>query len=107
MSWFFVALTGTFLYALSNHIDKILLEKYFKGRGVGVIILFSSLLSVFVLPFLYFADPSALRMDATSILVLAGVGTLHILVLWCYLLALKDEEGTKKILSRHSDSLGC
>ncbi|MBI5457230.1 DMT family transporter [Candidatus Kaiserbacteria bacterium] len=98
MSWFFIALTGTFLYALSNHIDKILLEKYFRGRGVGVIILFSSLLSVFVLPFLYLADPSALRMDATSILVLAGVGTLHILVLWFYLLALRDEEASVVVI---------
>ena len=43
MTWFFIALIGPFMYALTNHIDKILLEKYFKNNGVGTIILFSSI----------------------------------------------------------------
>lgn len=94
MSWFFIALIGPLLYALTNHIDKILLEKYFKESGVGTLLLFSSLLSALALPFLYFADPTALSMGAVSIFALASVGILNVLVLWCYLLALKEEEAS-------------
>lgn len=98
MTWFFLALVGPFLYALTNHIDKILLEKYFKESGVGTLILFSSLLSALALPFLYLADPTVLHVSDFNKLVLATVGVLNILVLWFYLLALKDEEASVAIV---------
>ena len=92
MTWFFIALIGPFMYALTNHIDKILLEKYFKNNGVGTIILFSSIFSVVVLPFLFFIDKTVLDVGGLQIIVLLIVGILGALVLWCYLLALKNEE---------------
>ena len=98
MSWFFIALIAPLLYACTNHIDKILLEKYFKEGGVGTLILFSALLSALALPLLFWADPMALSVSGKNILVLAVVGVLHILVLWFYLLALKDEEASVAIV---------
>lgn len=98
MTWFFVALIGPFLYALTNHIDKVLLEKYFKESGVGTLLLFSSLLSALALPFLFLADPTAFSVGAMNILALALVGVLNIGVLWCYLLALKDEEASVAVV---------
>ena len=98
MTWFFVALIGPFLYALTNHIDKVLLEKYFKESGVGTLLLFSSLLSALALPFLFLADPTAFSVGAMNILALAFVGVLNIGVLWCYLLALKDEEASVAVV---------
>lgn len=98
MSWFLIALIAPFLYALTNHIDKILLEKYFKESGVGTLLLFSSLLSALALPFLFFIDPTVLQVSAFNIFVLAIVGILNVLVLWCYLLALKDEEASVAIV---------
>lgn len=94
MIWFFIALIGPFLYALTNHIDKILLEKYFKESGVGTLILFSSLLSALALPFLFLADPTVLNVESTNIFFLSIVGILNVLVLWCYLIALKNEEAS-------------
>jgi len=98
MSWFFLALIGPFLYAITNHIDKVLLEKYFKEGGVGTLLLFSSLVSVFALPLIYLADPTILSVSGKDIFVLALVGVLDILVLWCYFLALKDEEASVAIV---------
>lgn len=98
MSWFFIALIGPFFYALTNHIDKILLEKYFKESGVGTLILFSSLLSIIAVPFLFWADPSVLSVGMTSMLVLIAVGVLNLMVLWCYFMALKDEEASIAIV---------
>lgn len=98
MSWFLLALIGPLLYASTNHIDKVLLEKYFKVGGVGALMLFSSLLSVLALPFLYLADPSVLGVGNQHIFVLALVGFFNILVLWFYLLALKDDEASVVIV---------
>lgn len=98
MLWFFIALIGPFLYALSNHIDKILLEKYFKEGGVGTLILFSSLLSAMALPFIFLADKTVFDISGMSILVLAVVGILNVLVLWCWLLALKTEEASVAVV---------
>lgn len=98
MTWFLIALIGPFLYALTNHIDKILLEKYFKEGGVGTLLIFSGVLSALALPFLFIADPSALSMSLPNIAVLALVGILNVLVLWFYLLALKDEEASIAIV---------
>ena len=98
MTWFFIALIGPLLYAASNHIDKILLSKYFKEGGIGTLILFSSLLSGMALPFIYLADKTVVAIDGKSALVLAIVGILYVFVLWCYLLALKDEEASVAVV---------
>lgn len=92
MTWFFIALAGPFLYALTNYIDKILLEKYFKESGIGTILLFSSLISIFTLPFFFLMDRTVLDVSLTSILILAVKGALGVGVLWCYLIALRGEE---------------
>lgn len=98
MSWFFIALIGPLMYAMTNHLDKILLDKYFKSGGVGTILLFSSFLSVLVLPFAFFADKAVFQVGGLQILALTVVGVLYVLVLWCYLLALKDEEASVAIV---------
>lgn len=92
MTWFFLALIGPFLYAITNFIDKVLLEKYFRQGGVGTLLIFSALLSGLALPFLFLFDPSVLEVSAFNMLVLAGVGVLNFLILFFYLKALQDEE---------------
>jgi drug/metabolite transporter (DMT)-like permease len=98
MIWFFIALIGPFLYALTNHIDKILLEKYFKSDGVGTLILFSSLLSALALPFLFLADPNVLDVSGINILVLSVVGVMNALVLLFYLFALQNDEASVTVI---------
>jgi drug/metabolite transporter (DMT)-like permease len=94
MTWFLIALIGPILYALTNFIDKLLLEKYFKNGGVGTLVLVSSLISVFVLPFIFFMDNTVFSVGYIQILILTVVGILNVAVIWCYLLALKDEEAS-------------
>lgn len=94
MAWFFLALIGPLLYAITNHIDKILLEKYFKNNGIGTILLFSSLLSACALPFLFLADRTVFNVGGVQILALCVVGILNAMVLLCYLIAVKNEEAS-------------
>lgn len=98
MTWFFISLFAPFLYALTNHIDKILITKYFKKSGVGALMLFSSLLSVIAIPFIYVADPTVFGLELVNIIILAIGGILNILVLWCYFLALSNDEATITII---------
>jgi drug/metabolite transporter (DMT)-like permease len=94
MSWFFITLIAPGIYAISNHIDKILIEKYFKGDGAGTLILFSSLLSVLALPVLLFIDPTVYHVSREYIPPLVLVAFLNILILWFYLLAMQDDEAS-------------
>jgi drug/metabolite transporter (DMT)-like permease len=82
------------LYALTNHIDKHLLEKQFKSGGVGTIMLFSSFLAFFALPLLFWIDPAVFAVKPLYIAVLFITGILNTLVLLFYLKALNDEEAS-------------
>lgn len=98
MYWFFFTLIGPFLYAICNHIDKILLEKYFKDGGVGTLMLFSSLLSGLVLPLIFWIDSTVVDVDFINMFTLTAVSILYTAVLWFYFLALKDEEASITIV---------
>ncbi|MAZ56677.1 hypothetical protein CL653_02715 [bacterium] len=92
MTWFLLALVAPFLYAITNHVDKALLSKYFKESGVGTLILFSSLLSVIAIPFILIADSSVLSVSMSGIFLLCIVGLLDVAILWFYLMALQGDE---------------
>ena len=96
MTWFFFALIGPLLYAMTNLIDKIILDKYLKNdnRSVGTILLFSAAFSAFALPFFFFADKTIFAVGGLQIFILAIVGILNALVLLFYLIAIKDEEAS-------------
>lgn len=97
-AWFLLALIAPLLYSFTNHIDKFLLEKYFKDGGVGTLILVSSILSIAAVPMLYMVDPAVLDVDAKSVAILCGLSVLDIILLWSYLLALKDDESSVVIV---------
>jgi uncharacterized membrane protein len=97
MSWFVIALVGTVLYAISNHVDKCILEKHFKVGEVGAVVLFSSLLSVIALPILYQIDSKVFSLSLETIILLLLNGTLNILCLIFYFKALRDNEASQVV----------
>ncbi|MFZ2252716.1 MAG: EamA family transporter [Minisyncoccia bacterium] len=91
-SWFLLALVGPLLYSFTNHIDRVLLQKYFKEGGVGTLIIVSALLSILAVPLFYWVDPAVLDVDRKSVMILGGLALLDVILLWSYLLAMKDDE---------------
>jgi drug/metabolite transporter (DMT)-like permease len=91
---FLFAALAPLLYALTNHIDNILLEKYFKEGGVGTLMLFSALLAALALPILYIIDPTVFEVSVLNRWMLAGVGLINTLLLWAYLQAIFNDEPT-------------
>jgi hypothetical protein len=94
MDWFLLSMVGPLLFAMTNHIDKILVQNYFQEEGVGTLILCSALLSPAALPILYAVDATVFSVPTDSIFKLFVVGALNIVVLWAYLVALRDDEAT-------------
>ena len=94
MNWFYIALIGPILYAVSNHIDKYLLEKYFKGGEAGAIVLFSAIFSVVALPFIFFIDHGVFSIGLRNILALSLNGTSGIICLILYFKALRDDDAS-------------
>ncbi|MCL4682940.1 MAG: DMT family transporter [Rhodocyclaceae bacterium] len=97
-TWFVLALISPLLWATCNHIDKMLLERYFKEGGVGTLIIVSALASVIAAPFLYVVDPSVLAVSGSNLAIISGAAMLDIVLLWAYLCAMQRDESSRVIV---------
>lgn len=95
---YLLAIVSPLLYAATNHLDNILLEKYFKEGGVGTLMLFSALLAFMALPVLLMIDPGVLAVSFQHRWMLAGVGVVNTILLWAYLQAMFNDEPTVVII---------
>lgn len=93
MNWFLIALIPPALWSATNHIDKYLVSKFFKGAGVGALMVFSSLIGLFLLPFIAFLHPEVLAFSSKSILIALN-GFLYILAVLPYFYALQKDEAS-------------
>lgn len=101
MHWFFIAIFAPILWSLVNHIDKYLLSKYFKGGGIGVLLIFSSLIGFLLLPIIYLIHPTVFTISPLDALILIGMSTISLCYLLLYFYALdRDETSTVTPLSQ-------
>lgn len=92
MNWFTLALSATLLWSIVVYLDKFLIDKYLKNRGVGSLILFSSLFAGIVIPILAFINPDVLSIGTKDIFLLEITGVLSSVAIICYLYALEHED---------------
>jgi drug/metabolite transporter (DMT)-like permease len=93
MTWILLAFCGPVLWAASTHIDKYLVERFFKDSGVGALLIFTALIGLIGLPFIAaFVDVFAI--GATGIAVTSLSGLLYLTAMYFYLRALQQEEAT-------------
>ena len=59
MSWLVFALCGPVLWAISTHLDKYLVERYFKDTDVVVLLLFTALMGLVLMPIIAFGSSPA------------------------------------------------
>ena len=65
------------MWAISTHIDKYLVEKYFRHSSVAVLLVFTSLIGIVMLPFIWWYQPHVLDLPAVSIAVIMASGLRH------------------------------
>ncbi len=94
MNWFLIALAAPAFWAISNHIDKYLLEKYFKRQGIGALIIFSGLIYLFILPVLLLFSTDVLEVPARSVALLVACGIIEVFGFLAYLYALEKDEAS-------------
>lgn len=92
--WLAYAFAGPILWAASTHIDKYLLERYFRGADVAVLMVFTALIGALMLPLVAAFAPQALAQDAASALVMAASGLLYMGAMLFYLKAIQSEEAS-------------
>lgn len=92
MNWFLIALIPPAIWSATNHFDKYLISKYFKGGGVGALMMFSSVIGVFISSIIAILHPEVLSYPFTKGLFVALNGFMYLLATLPYLYALKKDE---------------
>ena len=105
MSWLVFAFSGPVLWAISTHLDKYLVEQYFKNSDVAVLLLFTAFIGVLLLPFIAFYNADVASPDIVSIALIMLAGILYMGALLFYLWALQSEEAS--VVRRFSKPRRC
>ncbi len=93
MSWLFFAFSGPVLWAASVHLDKYLVDRYFKDSSVAVLLVFTALIGLLILPFIgYFQPVASLPLHSIAVMTLSGL--LYLGAMFFYLQALQSEEAS-------------
>ena len=92
--WLIFAFSGPIMWALSTHIDKYLVEKYFKESDTAVLLVFTALIGLLMLPFILYFHPETFSLPFASIAVMAASGAAYMAAMLFYLRALQSEEAS-------------
>ena len=92
--WLIFAFSGPVLWALSTHLDKYLVEKYFKDSDTAVLMVFTACIGLLMLPFILFFKPSTFSLPPVSILVMIASGVFYMGAMLFYLRAIQSAEAS-------------
>src|SRR5690348_6023818 len=92
--WLLYAFSGPIMWAISTHIDKFLVDKYFRDSDTAVLMVFTALLGVIALPVIWFFDHKVLGLSLTATMVMTLSGILYMGAMLFYLRAIQSEEAS-------------
>lgn len=94
MAWLLLAFSGPILWAASTHLDKYLVERYFKTSNVGALLIFTAGIGALALPIIWLLDRAVVDIDAVSAAYLSAAGALYMTAMLFYLRALQIEDAS-------------
>jgi drug/metabolite transporter (DMT)-like permease len=94
MSWLVFAFSGPILWAASTHMDKYLVERYFKDSDVAVLLVFTALIGLITLPFIWVLAPGVAGVGLANAALMGLSGVLYMGAMLFYLQALQTEEAS-------------
>ena len=92
--WLFLAFLGPVCWAVSTHIDKYLVDRYFRDSDTAVLMLFTALTGVLLLPIIWWIEPAILKPTPGAIAVMTVSGILYMGAMLFYLRAIQSEEAS-------------
>src|SRR5215831_15167189 len=94
MRWLLFALLGPLSWAISTHIDKYLVDKYFHNSDTAVLMVFTAIVGVLALPAIWFFEPNVLSLPLPAMAVMTLSGILYMGAMLFYLRAIQSEEAS-------------
>jgi len=94
MLWLLFAILGPLSWAISTHIDKYLVDKYFHDSDTAVLIVFTAVVAVVALPVIWLFEPRVLSLPLSAMAVMTLSGILYMGAILFYLRALQSEEAS-------------
>jgi uncharacterized membrane protein len=94
MSWLVFALGGPVLWAISVHLDKYLVERYFKDADVIVLLIFTALMGLLIMPVIAWFEPGVFERDLRSMVLMSLSGVFYMTGITFYLRALQGHEAS-------------
>jgi drug/metabolite transporter (DMT)-like permease len=92
--WLLYAFSGPVLWAASTHIDKYLVDRYFRGSDTAVLMVFTALIGALALPFIAWLQPGVFKPQAWAMGVMALSGILYMGAMLFYLRAIQTAEAS-------------
>jgi len=94
MSWVLLALSAPVLWAISTHLDKYLVERFFKNASVAVLLVFTAVIGLALLPFILIYQPGIAAPPPQSLILVVLSGILYMGAMFFYLQALQGAEAS-------------
>jgi uncharacterized membrane protein len=94
MSWLVFALCGPVLWAISVHLDKYLVERYFRDADVIVLLIFTALMGLVLMPIIAWFEPGVFHRDLASMVLMMLSGLFYMTGITFYLRALQGHEAS-------------
>lgn len=94
MNWFLIALIAPAVWAVVNHIDKFIISRYFSGRGVGSLVIFTSLAGLILSVLILIFSVGEIFIRPASAVLIALNGAILVFSFIPYLYALEKEEAS-------------
>jgi drug/metabolite transporter (DMT)-like permease len=94
MSWLLFAFSGPVLWAISMHLDKYLVERFFKNANPAVLLVFTAILGLAMLPIIWWFDPQVLAIAPWSGFLITASGLIFMVAMFLYFQALQSEEAS-------------
>jgi len=92
--WLVFAFMGPVSWAVSTHIDKYLISRYFRDSDTAVLMLFTALVGIAALPVIWFFEPAVFSSSWRAIAVMTVAGVMYIASMLFYLRAIQSEEAS-------------
>lgn len=92
--WLLFAFLGPVSWAVSTHIDKYLVDRYFRDSDTAVLMLFTALAGIATLPVIWWFEPGVFAASLPSIAVMLVSGVMYIASMLFYLRAIQSEEAS-------------
>jgi drug/metabolite transporter (DMT)-like permease len=97
MTWLLFALLAPFLFALTNHLDKILLGRYFANIKATTLLFYTAIVSAFIALSIFILNPGVLTIPLFDAGLMFAAGVIFYFAITPFIKALNIEEASRVI----------